>query len=621
MPTSRLLRLLTTAAFVATAAPALAAATDSGLPVASPLPRAQSLSGAYLAAKAAQLDGDLSTSADFYAQALALDPSSQQLRQDALFAYLADGRFAKAVDLATGLQKSPEAAKVARITLGVDSLDKGEYDRAIKQFDIADQSDLDALLLGELMAWAELGAGRADQALARIDELHGAPWYPVFNDYQKGLLATVADRPQVAREALSKVVDDPTTAQTSPDAFLSAADALGRLEAREGNKDAALAAVNKGLDILSSFDPLILLKKRIERGETIEPSVANVREGAAETLYVLGQAINRGDGQQVALLYFQLARALAPQNPPVLAALAGLAERAQRLDQAIEIYKDIPANSAYRRTADLQIGLDLWYSDKKKEAKEHLERALRDYPKDIQAYTAFSDVLAADKDYERAAQVLDQAIGHAKQQDAETWNLYYQRGIAYERTKHWDKAEADFKQALKMSPNQPQVLNYLGYSWVDMNQHLEEGLQMIKTAVELRPNDGYIIDSLGWAYYRLGRYQDSVDQLERAVLITPMDPTINDHLGDAYWQVGRHREARFQWKRALIGDPKPDAETIQAINAKLEHGLTPSAGKPDDKSDAANGPGTADKTATVAPAATTHPAPGAKDAGSTTRPD
>lgn len=539
-----------------------------------PTETAGSLSGAYLAAKTAQASGDLDAATDYFTQALSIDPTSETLQQDAMFAYLADGRFKDGVDLAAKLRDEEAVAKVARITLGVDALTKGDFDAAIAEFDVVNPSDLDALLLTHMMAWSEAGAGRVDEALSRIDQSSGAPWYTIFNAYQKGLIASLAGRPQVARAALSGVVEDQTLARTSPDAYLGAADALARVEAREGNKDAALKAIDAGLAVAPNYTPLGFLRDRIDRGETIEPAAASVQEGAAESLYVLGQAINRGDGRDVALLYFQLARALAPRNPALLTALAGIAEQANQLELAIAYYQEVPENSAFRRTADLQIGLDLWYAEKKEESKRHLERAVRDYPDDVRAHTALADVLSANKEYAAASEALNKAVQLAEANDEENWNLYYQRGIAYERQKMWDKAEPDFKKALELSPDQPQVLNYLGYSWVDMNRHLDEGLDMIKRAVDLRPNDGYIIDSLGWAYYRLGRYDDAVEQLERAVLITPMDPTINDHLGDAYWQVGRKREAKFQWQRAVDGKPEPEAEQRAEIEAKLKNGLT-----------------------------------------------
>ena len=153
------------------------------------------------------------------------------------------------------------------------------------------------------------------------------------------------------------------------------------------------------------------------------------------------------------------------------------------------------------------------------------------------------------------------------------WRMLYSRGIVLERAKRWPEAEKDFLRALEFEPNQPYVLNYLGYSWVDQGIHLKKALEMIRTAVHRRPNDGYIIDSLGWVYYRLGNYKKAVLELERAVQIRPEDPIINDHLGDAYWQVGRKLEAQFQWKRAL--GLNPDAEIEAVVRRKLEKGLLP----------------------------------------------
>jgi Flp pilus assembly protein TadD len=140
-------------------------------------------------------------------------------------------------------------------------------------------------------------------------------------------------------------------------------------------------------------------------------------------------------------------------------------------------------------------------------------------------------------------------------------------------------AEADLKKALGLFPEQPHVLNYLGYSWIDQGVNLDDGMRMIKRAVEQRADDGYIVDSLGWAHYRLGNVEEAVKQLERAVELKPEDPTINDHLGDAYWRVGRMLEARFQWSHAR--DLKPEPDDLVKIEEKLKFGL------PDDTSSAA----------------------------------
>jgi len=151
------------------------------------------------------------------------------------------------------------------------------------------------------------------------------------------------------------------------------------------------------------------------------------------------------------------------------------------------------------------------------------------------------------------------------------WVMFYFRGICYERSKQWPLAEADLKKALELYPEQPHVLNYLGYSWVDQGINLDDGMRMIRRAVEQRPDDGYIVDSLGWAYFRINNYDDAVKNLERAVELKPEDPTINDHLGDAYWKVGRFLEAAFQWSHAR--DLKPDADELARIETKLKSGL------------------------------------------------
>ena len=128
------------------------------------------------------------------------------------------------------------------------------------------------------------------------------------------------------------------------------------------------------------------------------------------------------------------------------------------------------------------------------------------------------------------------------------------------------------KKALELSPEQPHVLNYLGYSWIDQGLHLDEGMKMLKRATELRPDDGAITDSVGWAFYRLGQYDKAVEWLERASEQKGDDATIIEHLGDAYWHVGRKREARFQWERAL--NQKPDKDRLPVIKDKLANGLS-----------------------------------------------
>src|SRR5271156_1157046 len=214
------------------------------------------------------------------------------------------------------------------------------------------------------------------------------------------------------------------------------------------------------------------------------------------------------------------------------------------------------------------------------EAMRRLTEIVAARPHDVEALSALAELQRSTKKYVEAAATYDQAIAAVGIPQRDNWTLFYFRAICYERSQQWPKAEADFKKALELYPDQPLVLNYLGYSWVDQGVHLDEGMDMIRRSVEQRPDDGYIVDSLGWAYFRTGNYDEAVKNLERAVELKPEDPTINDHLGDAYWRVGRLLEAHFQWSHAK--DLKPEPEDLPKIEEKLKNGL------PDDTSSAAD---------------------------------
>ena len=214
---------------------------------------------------------------------------------------------------------------------------------------------------------------------------------------------------------------------------------------------------------------------------------------------------------------------------------------------------------------------DLDSLDRTGEAENHLQALVKEYPDDLEAIMALGNVLRGHKKFSECADVYTKGVTAIGKPDKANWLIFYFRGICYERSHQWPKAEADLKKALELFPEQPQVLNYLGYSWIDQGEHLDEGMAMIKKAVQQKPDDGYIVDSLGWAYYKLGNYDEAVKQLERAIELKPEDPTINDHLGDAYWRIGRMLEARFQWAHARDLNPEPD--DLKKINEKLRTGL------------------------------------------------
>jgi len=383
----------------------------------------------------------------------------------------------------------------------------------------------------------------------------------------------LASRTQLARQRGI----DPYTGTAEQNAALLQAlrDQVPRAQAPSVTAD---SPAKKALEIYAAFSqvmpnhPLIeAAVSDLKAGRPLAPLVRSAQAGAAEVLYGLGSSLGRQGGEDLGLVYLQLALYLEPQHPIALAALGDLYETMKKPERAIEVYGRVPANSPLKRNAEVHRALNLDQLERTDEARRNLEALIAAKPDDIEAIMALGNVLRARKFYKEAADTYTKAVNLLPAPERGYWTLYYFRGICRERSKQWPLAEKDFEQALALYPDQPQVLNYLGYSWVDQGQHLDKAIEMIRKAVSLRPNDGYIVDSLGWAYYRLGRYDEAVRELERAIELRPEDPVINDHLGDAYWKVGRRLESFFQWGHAK--DLKPEPEDLEKIQVKLRDGL------------------------------------------------
>ena len=304
--------------------------------------------------------------------------------------------------------------------------------------------------------------------------------------------------------------------------------------------------------------------------DELPPLVNSIQAGAAEMLYGIGASLGRRGGDD-GLVALQLAIYLAPQHGLTLLSLADLYEAQKNHALAIRVYERIAKDSPLRRNADIQIAVNLDAMEKADEAKQRLEKLIAERPTELEAIMALGTIQRVRKEFDGCADTYGKGIATLAKAEKPHWLIYYYRGICYERGKKWDRAELDLKKSLELEPDQPHVLNYLGYSWVDQGVHLEEGMRMIRLAVEKRPDDGYIVNSLGWAFYRVGNFDEATKHLERAVELKPDDPTINDHLGDAYWKIGRRLEARFQWMHAR--DLKPEPEELVKIEEKLRHGM------------------------------------------------
>jgi Flp pilus assembly protein TadD len=305
-----------------------------------------------------------------------------------------------------------------------------------------------------------------------------------------------------------------------------------------------------------------------------KPLIGSAGDGLAGALFDLASVLNQAETLDLALVYNRFSLALQPDFGLAQLLLADILATQEKPEQSLAALDRIPLSSPYSWSARLRVAANLEILDRTDEAIAQLKQMAIDSPKSISPDVELGDALRNKKRFEEAAIAYDEAIQRAAAEGLpDRWSLFYDRGVSYERSGQWSKAEADLEHALELKPDQPLILNYLGYSWIDRGEKLAQGLKMIEKAVELRPEDGYIVDSLGWAHYRMGDFPGAVQYLERAVELVPSDPTINDHLGDAYWRTGRLTEARYQWRRALQFGPEKD--DVTPIEAKLDHGLAP----------------------------------------------
>jgi tetratricopeptide (TPR) repeat protein len=535
--------------------------------------RIDNFSGAYLAARIAETDNDLDSAIAYYQRALSFDPNNQSLQQSLMLSLITRGRFDESLPLAEKLKTVAEVERFSRLALATDSFRKQAYKDAENWLKLALESDLDRLITSLMTAWAKTGQGDTAGALTLLENLSGPEWYGLFTNYHRALIADRAGLDDTARGAYEQVLQDLSAGAAAPESWLRGAESYARYLAGKGDREGAINVLDQADEFAPSRVPIQVLRQTLIAKGPTQPLVTNPVEGASEVLLNLGTALNRGGGESFVRLYLQYALALRPEGDSVLLQLAGVSEAQDDPEEAIALYQRISDTSPLKRLSELQLGLNLADLDRKDEAVQHLTALLDAAPDDMRAYLALGGVYASDEKYADAAKVYDRAVERLPNPARSNWNIFYQRGIAYERLKEWPKAEPNFRKALELYPDQPQVLNYLGYSWVDMNMNLDEALEMIQRAVDLRPGDGYIVDSLGWAFYKLGRYEEAVAELERAVALKPDDPVLNDHLGDAYWRVGRRLEATFQWSHSR--DMKPEADVLAAVQKKLVEGMPP----------------------------------------------
>jgi tetratricopeptide (TPR) repeat protein len=530
-------------------------------------------SGNYLAAMHAQRTRDAAAAAEFAVRVLDANPLNFEVMVRAHAALVEAGRVDDAVELARRLARVNAGNAQAQLTLTVDDIARGDFAAAERRMAAQPLQGFARVVNPLLIAWINVGLDRNPAAFDILRSLLDVQGFKQLHDYYAGLIAERAGRFDEAERHYRASLEGEDGA---PPRLI---EVVGGFLERRG-RTAEARQLYQRYRQANPESPVVRagLSRTLVGAPAAAPPpfpVPDARRGAADALFNLAALFRQEATMANALAFGRLGLHLDPESAMGLLTVAEILDKTGQRDPADALFARVPEASPFGYVAQLRTAENRQERGDLPGALASLERLARAFPDRIDALTTMGNFLRVAERFPESAAAYGRAlerIGAAPER--RHWTVFYARGIAFERAKNWPEAERHFKRALELQPEQPDVLNYLAYTWVDRNENLVEAERMLRRAVEQRPNSGHIVDSLGWAFFRLGRYEEAVPLLERAVELLPEDPVILDHLGDGYWRVGRRREAEFQWQRALRNKPEPELKI--EIEKKLRQGMPPS---------------------------------------------
>ncbi|TNE35846.1 MAG: tetratricopeptide repeat protein [Alphaproteobacteria bacterium] len=519
--------------------------------------------GNYLAARQAMIENDQSAAAAFYKRTLKEDPDNQIIRERAFLLELSSGNFERALAHAEILVASRPTNRLARMVLATNEIRQKGYVRARAQMDQSAMGLYNALAVDLLRAWTYAGEKDIEAAERALTGLRAFGSGELLAAYH---LALIYDNGGDAAAAEQKYLD---ALEMGGRTSTRIVEAFGNYLERQKRGSEAVALYDEYLELQPNNPEIRASRERALKGRVPQAFISSIEVGAAEAYLSVAGFLDTDRTADLSIAYLHLALALEEDFPIANLILGELQKQRQNYSSAIEYYAKVPLSDPLGPQAAIQIAASLQQLDRGDEAIWTLNNLVKRRPEDFLARVSLADSYRTQGKFDLAVDSYTKALELQKAEgDEAAWFVFYSRGMSYYQIGEVTKAESDFLQALDITPEQPLVLNSLGYSWVERNYRVPDALALLEKAAELSPNNGYIIDSLGWAHYQLGNYELATKYLELAVELAPEDAELHDHLGDAYWKAGRYLEAGFEWHHALKLDPSP--ERVAAIEEKLE---------------------------------------------------
>lgn len=518
------------------------------------------VAGSYLSSRFARAQGDITAAVHYLRASAARQPNNIILAQQLQGALLVAGEVEEAAKVAARIKGTETYDPLSDLVLALQSLRDQRYDDALEVLQSASQNGNLQLWAPLLIGWIQLEQGSLEKPLTlegfQIDVGHAIP----LLNYHLALINEQAGFIEAAARNYRDSIEDPN--QPPPRIMVRLLDFYARHPEAEALKEAVERHAK--------------LEERPDWEGAKVLAVSGARDGVAEVLYTMGGIMYSAGVLNDAAIYLQLANYLMPEQPDILLALGDAYGSLQQYGLSNAAYNQLlPGDALYLR-AQMQVAINLDRMGKQKEALKILDKLAAQNNTSPDALITRGDLFRMHGQYEKAIASYDKALARIEELSSTDWPVLFARGSCLERLGRWPEAQQDLEKALALKPDQPDVLNYLGYAQLERGQNLEQAEEMIARAVEARPNDAQIVDSMGWVLYKQGKYEEALEYMEKAVELLPSDPTVNDHLGDVYWRLGRRTEARFQWNRAL--SYSPDGKLAESLQKKLKHGL-PAAAK------------------------------------------
>lgn len=528
------------------------------------------IAGDYLAARHAQATQNTALAADLYTRALADDPDNPELLRRTFQLMIDSGRIDDALPIARRIVATSPGAALPVLTLITEDVRSHRYQEALAAANKLPNEGLVAFVRPLTIAWVQMALGNKVAAEQAIKELGTKTGFEMFADFHTALIDDLMGDEKGASAAFNAAV------LANRAQFVRVTEAAGAFYERIGQRDTARRLYENYEQAHGDTLMMQPALARLSVKGSVPHAVSNVDEGLAEGFFDIASLLHQERIDDVGIILVQLSLRLRPDFDMAKLLLADIYEAEGHLASSIAVYESINPRAPVAWSARLRTAMLLSEIDQFDAATRRLNAMAEERPERSDALIALGDVYRASEHFPEAVDAYSRALARIPNLTERYWSLFYSRGIAYEQSQQWPKAEADLLKAIDLSPDQPYVLNYLGYSWVERGIHLDRAQAMLTHALKLRPKDPEIIDSVGWSLYHLGHFDGAVDHLEQAVELRPQDAVINDHLGDAYWRVGRRNEARFQWQRAL--NLNPDPELKGELQNKIQHGLKPFTG-------------------------------------------